>query len=108
MRGSRGSLPLVPPSGFREPWRRLEGNTARAFEVEATSEIAAAHELHGLALTAIAKCEGCDSVVYRASDGTFAIAHLSWTRKPETPPWPRSTRLGGLIAVESAMDQHEH
>jgi hypothetical protein len=93
---------------FREPWFRLEGEHARALEREAATEIAAGHELHGLGLTAVAKCEGCDSVVFRASDDTFAIVHLSWIRKPETPPWPHTTRLVGFIAVEIAMDQHEH
>ena len=93
---------------FREPWFRLEGESAQTFEQEAATEIAAGHELHGLALAAVAKCDGCDSVVFRASDGTFAIVHLSWIRNPEAPPWPRTTRLGGFIAVEMAMDQHEH
>jgi hypothetical protein len=86
----------------------MDGDSAQAVEDEVTTEIAPGHELHQLALTAVAKCEGCDSVVYRASDGTFAVVHLSWSRKPETPPWPRTTRLGGFIAVESSMDQHEH
>jgi len=98
----------VSSADFREPWFRLEGASARTFEHEAATEIAAGHELHGLALTAVAKCQGCDSVVFRASDSTFAIVHLSWIRKPEAPPWPRTTRLGGFIAVKMAMDQHEH
>jgi len=93
---------------FREPWRRAEDDSVGTFEDEAAAEIADGHELYGLALTAIAKCEGCDSVVYRASDGTFAIVLLSWTHQRETPPWPRTTRLGGFIALESAMDQHGH
>lgn len=95
-------------SEFPEPWLRLGGDTAGDVEDEAATEIAAGHQSHGLALTAVARCEGSDSVVLRASDGTFAMIHLSWTRKPETPPWPRTTRLGGVIAVEAAMDQHEH
>jgi len=98
----------VNSDDFRAPWFRLDGEGGRAFEREVAIEIARGHELHGLALTAVAKCEGCDSVVFRASDGTFAIVHLTWTRKPETPPWPGTTRLGGLIAVETTMDQHEH
>jgi hypothetical protein len=48
------------------------------------------------------------AVVFRASDGTFAIVHLSWIRKANSPPWPQTTRHGGFIAVELAMDQHEH
>jgi len=93
---------------FREPWFRLEPEYARAFEREAEKEIAPGHELHGLALSALAKCEGCDDVVFRASDDTFAIVHLAWTLKPETPPWPQTRRLGSFIAVETVMDQHAH
>ena len=93
---------------FREPWFRLEGDLAGTFEREASVEIAPGHELHGVGLTAIAKCEGCDSVVFRLADETFAIVHLSWNRKADTPPWPSTTRLGGFIAVEMAMNQHEH
>jgi hypothetical protein len=86
---------------------RLGGDAGQVFEREAAAEIAFGHELHGIALTGIAKCEGCDDVVFRASDDTFAIVHLSWTHKPDRPPWPRTTRLGSFIAVEAAMDQHQ-
>ena len=103
-----GTMPDVSSNDFRDPWFRLVGASARASEQEATTEIADGHELHGLALTAVAKCEVCDSVVFRGADDTFAIVHLTWTARPETPPWPRTTRLGGFIAVETAMDQHEH
>jgi hypothetical protein len=98
----------VSSADFREPWFRLEGELARIFEQEAATEIASGHELRGLALEAVAKCKVCDSVVFRASDDTFAIVHLSRIRKPEAPLWPRTTRLGSFIAVERAMDQHEH
>lgn len=85
---------------FSQPWLRLEGDNARAFEQEATKEIASGHALHGLVLTAVAKCQVCDDVVLRASDGTFAIVHLTWTMKPDSPPRPHTSRLGGFIAVE--------
>ncbi|HZN71749.1 MAG TPA: hypothetical protein VFC00_08740 [Micromonosporaceae bacterium] len=93
---------------FREPWFRANTGQAAAFEREARSEIAPGHELHGLDLRAIAGCSGCDDVVFRAPDDTFAIVHLVWTAKPETPPWPRTARLGSFLAIELAMDQHEH
>ncbi len=62
---------------FREPWLRLQPEQALAFEREAEKEIAPGHELHGIALSALAKCQGCDDAVFRASDGTFAIVHLT-------------------------------
>ncbi|HZM77506.1 MAG TPA: hypothetical protein VFC19_17375 [Candidatus Limnocylindrales bacterium] len=93
---------------FRESWLRLSLAQAEAFEREAGIEIAPGHELHGLDLRAIARCSGCDDVVFRVSDDTFAIVHLVWTKKPDTPPWPHTARLGTFLAAELAMDQHEH
>ena len=93
---------------FRKPWSRLEARQAQAFEREAKREIAPGHDLHGLDLRAVAKCEGCDDVVFRASDEAFAMVHLTWSRKLESPPWPCTRRLGGFLALEAAMDQHEH
>jgi hypothetical protein len=98
----------VSDDDFRDPWFRPDAEHAHNFENEAHAEMAPGHELHGLALRAVAKCAGCDDVVFRASDDTFAIVHLTWAKKPETPPWPLTTRLGGFVAVETAMDQHEH
>ncbi|TQL60111.1 hypothetical protein FB474_1493 [Oryzihumus leptocrescens] len=93
---------------LREPWLRLGADHAPTFENEARAEVAPGHALYGLGLRAVAKCEGCDDVVFRASDNTFAIVHLTWTGKPEAPPWPLATRLGGFVAAETALDQHEH
>lgn len=90
------------------PWGRLDATSAAALEREVGSEVTPGHELHGLTLGAVAKCGGCDDAVFRASDGTFAIVHLTWSGTPEVDPWPLTTRLGGLVAVQAAMDQHEH
>jgi hypothetical protein len=65
--------------------------------------------LYGQDLTAFAACAGCDRVVFRLSDGTWAIVHLTWTsNQPDAPPWPSTQRFGGLKAIETGMDQHEH
>jgi len=98
----------VTEDQFREPWFRPQPEQALMFEKEAVAEVAPGHELFGLSLRTVAKCVGCDDVVFRAADDTFAIVHLTWSRKQEAPPWPRTTRLGGFIAIEAAMDQHEH
>jgi hypothetical protein len=97
----------VNDAGLREPWLRPDDAEARRLELEVLAEISPGHELHGSALTAIARCSGCDGVVFHRDDDTFAIVHLSYVR-PDQPPWPHTTRLGGFIALELAMDQHEH
>lgn len=93
---------------LRVPWLRLVGEQAGACEQEAIAEIADGHELNEMSLAAVAKCEGCSQVVFSASDGTFAIVDLTWSGRPETPPRPRTQRLGGYVAVELVMDQHAH
>jgi len=106
VRGS-GNLARVSDGQLREPWVRPDDIEARRLEAEARAEISDEHELHGIGLTAIARCSGCDDAVFRCEDETFAVVHLSYVR-PDRPPWPRTTRLGGFIALELVMDQHEH
>jgi hypothetical protein len=95
----------APP--LREPWVHPDHAEARRLEAEARAEITDGHELQGVGLAAIARCTGCDHVVFRCSDDTFALVHLSYAH-PDRPPWPTTTRLGGFIALELVMDQHEH
>jgi hypothetical protein len=75
---------------------------------EAEAEIGADHELAGHALTAIVKCADCDRVIFRIDDGSFALVHLTWGKHPERDPWPATQRLGGFLALESAIDNHQH
>jgi hypothetical protein len=77
--------------GFRGPWSCFGADRARAFEKEAKAQVAPGHELFGLRLRAVVKCEGCDDVVFQASDDTFATVHLTWARKPDAPLAPDST-----------------
>lgn len=91
-----------------EPWYSPDEQDARLLEAEARREIAAGHELQGSDLVATARCAGCDNAVFRCSDDSFAMVHLTWSQQSETPPWPHTVRLGSFLAVELAMDQHEH
>jgi hypothetical protein len=87
----------------------LNDQTAQALEAEARAEIGLGHDLYGPELRAIAKCAACDAVVFGLSDHSWAIVHLTWsTSRPESPPWPQAARLGSFLAIELAMDQHEH
>jgi hypothetical protein len=56
----------------------------------------------------VVKCASCDSVIFRVDDGSFALVHLTWAQHPEPDPWPDTQRLGGFIALESAIDNHQH
>ncbi|MCU1464801.1 MAG: hypothetical protein JWM72_729 [Actinomycetia bacterium] len=71
-------------------------------------EVGPAHELFGNGFRALAACAGCDRVVFMLDDESRAMVHLTWTGHVESPPWPETVRMGGFIATEIAMDQHEH
>jgi len=47
-------------------------------------------------------------VIFTVDDGAFALVHLTWAQHPEPDPWPETQRLGGFIALESAIDNHQH
>jgi hypothetical protein len=51
--------------------------------------------LFGLPVTPIAKCGGCDDVVFSIEVDPiwWAVVHLTWSGKPERLPWPRTTEV---------------
>jgi hypothetical protein len=91
-----------------QPWNRPGPDWAIRLEHEAAAEIGPGHELTGHALTAIAACSGCDRVVFKVDDGSFAVVHLTWTTHQEPDPWPATHRLSGYIALETVINDHSH
>jgi hypothetical protein len=89
-------------------WERLSSERAATFDQEAAVEIGPEHELYDTPMSAVSTCPGCDDALFRLQDGGFAIVHLTWSRKQEPNPWPRSQLLGGFIATELVIDQHAH
>jgi hypothetical protein len=90
------------------PWLRLEPGQGAGLEREAAIEIGPDHELSGHQLTAIARCKACDDVAFRVDDFTYAIVHLTYAhrRMPEPAPYPETQRLGGYLALKSAIEAH--
>jgi hypothetical protein len=55
--------------------------------------------LYGSSAEAVARCQGCDDVLFRV-DGPrvrWVIVHLTYAARPERTPWPR-TRFYGSFA----------
>lgn len=72
-------------------------------------------ELHGgakgqseLTLLSMACARKTLSGSLQTGDRGFAIVHLTWSRKPEQPPWPKVDLLPTYLALESLLDHHEH
>jgi hypothetical protein len=76
---------------------------------ELERELDAWHALRGRALQAIARCSGCDDVIFRlAEDDAFAIVHLTWSGRLEPAPFPRTTLLPTFMALELVAEAHRH
>lgn len=87
----------------------LNDRTAQALEAEARAAIGPGHDLYGLELRAIAKCAGCDDVVFGLSDhGGRSCTSAGAGRDLNRRSRPQAVRLGSFLAIELAMDQHEH
>jgi hypothetical protein len=64
--------------------------------------------LFGRAVEAVNRCGACDEVLVVVGEGDFGMAHLTWSKKAEGPPWPRYTHTGGYVATEWAQTVHGH
>ncbi len=95
---------LQPP----EPWFRPMPELAAVLVRKAQAEVGCDHELAAHELTAVVKCAGCDDLIFSVDDGSFALVHLTWAKHPEPPPWSATTRLCDFIALETAIDNHQH
>jgi hypothetical protein len=93
-----------------EPWVPTSelDDIGRQLVAELDREVGPGHELAGRSVVPIAKCGGCDDAVFRLQDGTWVIVHLTWSRRQESPPWPRTERIGSFLGVESVMENHSH
>lgn len=97
--------PQLETSG---PWFRPAPQLAAALAAEAQAEIGRHHALAGHQLTAVAKCAGCDEVIFVVDDGTFAQVQLTWAQYPEREPRPATQHLGSVAALSTAISNHQH
>lgn len=97
-----------------EWWREIEGRPrAVAVASELADEISPGHVLHGIVLTPWLECGACDDVLVRLDDENArtgrvpyraAVVHVSWSRRAERPPWPRTLVFARAL---DALDQLE-
>jgi hypothetical protein len=91
---------------FPDPWWDLSSSDAteqdqrEAMLAELAKEMTDGHPLHGYAPTVRARCQACDDVVVQLAGGRWALVHLTWSGKAETPPWPRTTFYDSLDALQ--------
>ncbi|MDX8149681.1 hypothetical protein SK854_46695 [Lentzea sp. BCCO 10_0061] len=91
-----------------EPWSFIPHGEKAELEAQLRTEVPDEHPLRGKKVIAIARCGGCDEVVYSVEEdpGWFARVHLTWRSAPGSLPWPTTTPLA-LPLVNSLAD-HAH
>jgi hypothetical protein len=73
---------------FPKPWEPLDSNQAMAFIDELRAELSSEHPLYGIPLHVIAQSCSADDTLLQMEDGCVVSVHLTWSTKPEPPPFP--------------------
>lgn len=109
-RSGEHSVPLEhvreAPVILPEPWWHPEDANLAAVRSELDSELSVGHALYRVPVDVRARCGGCDEVLLSVVDGTFALVHLTWSGRPEKPPYPRLGVVGPWTEVLAALEDH--
>ena len=93
-------------AGLPDPWFVPDEHTRQRLTQELLTELSEGHALFDIHPEVLNRCGACDVVLVRVGEGNFGIVHLTWSGKPEAPPWPRYTHTGGYVASELAQTVH--
>ncbi|MGW8597982.1 hypothetical protein ACWGLB_03485 [Streptomyces sp. NPDC055893] len=102
-------MQLMPdaPSLLPVPWWVPDAGM-HAFELELHRELPPGRPLLGVKATAVARCEGCDDVLFSVANQPFpwAVVHLTWAGREERVPWPMTTPLASLAELLTEWADH--
>jgi hypothetical protein len=96
------------PEPLPAPWALVVLDQRAVLEAELYAEVAEGHLLFDSKVIAIARCEGCDEVVFSVETDPvrFVSVHLTWRRSPEQPPWPWTEDVG--LPLSRSLTKHGH
>lgn len=91
---------------FTDPLRdlRSEAEEAEQLRSELQRELSPGHVLHGLDPRVVARALPQDEVMVETSDGRVALVHMTWTRRPESAPWPTTKFLESAEHLDSVLE----
>ena len=95
----------VEGNPFKEPLLDIseDAEQAGALAAELQREVAPGHPLYGQSWRVIARALTSDDIVVERG-GEVAVVHLTWTQKPERPPWPVTTLIASADELESYVE----
>lgn len=94
---------MIGSVDFLKPWHAVTTEQAEEMLRESREEIAPGHELHGVSIVPIGFSQQADDILVALDDGRVALVHLTWGRRPEPPPWPRTRIFATLDAWASQI-----
>lgn len=94
------------PSG----WIALGADQATGLEAELSRELGEQHMLRGIPTTAVARCEGCGTVLFRLNEDPvgWAIIHLTWPSRAEREPFPMWETCASTETALARIRKHGH
>jgi hypothetical protein len=78
------------PIQFLEPWYEFLPGQGEAFREELKRELSAGHLLEGLELFPLGHSGAADDAIFEAEDGRVFQVQLTFSRRAEQPPLPRT------------------
>lgn len=95
---------------LREPWFVPDAEDRTYFEAELRREAAPGHVLYGRIerVWLIARRYDQDDFAYLLADGSVACVHLSFSKGPDSPPWPSTGMFGDLEDWTKTCMMPEH
>ena len=82
---------MAPDFSLLSPW--MEPHSPAGLELELQRELAPGHALYGKPAKAVAVARDRDDVLFVVEEfgvATYAVVHLTWSRKEERLPCPHS------------------
>jgi hypothetical protein len=109
-RSGEHSVPLLKvrqlPALLPAPWWQPDETGLAALLRELKSELSPGHPLYRLPVDVRSRCGACDEVLISVVGGTFSLVHLSWSGRPEHPPYPLVTMIGPYKDATLAQERH--
>lgn len=91
-------------------WIPLSADRATGLDAELSRELGEQHILQGIPTTAVARCEVCDTVLFRLDEDPvgWAIIHLTWPSEAERGPFPMWETCASTETALARIQKHGH
>lgn len=83
------------------------GDNRAAWEAELRTEIPPGHPLAGTTWRMLARRTDRDDAVLALAPRGYALVHLTWSGRAESPPWPRTKLFSDFHSLAIEVGQYQ-